>query len=68
MSLRVFHLFFIAVSIVCAFGFAVWCVKENLDRGGEGLILMAVLSFIAGIGLIVYGLKVRKKLNNVREI
>jgi hypothetical protein len=67
MSLKAFHLFFIAVSIVCAFGFTAWCVKEFMVQPDSNQIVMAVLSFIAGIGLIVYGVKVRRKLKSLRE-
>jgi hypothetical protein len=67
MSLKAFHLFFIAISIVCVFGFAAWCVKEYMVQPDSNQIIMAALSFVTGVGLIVYGVKVRKKLRNLRE-
>ena len=65
MSLRGFHLFFISVSIVCAFGFAAWCLKQYSSQLATSDMVSAVISSVAGVGLIVYGVKVRKKLKNV---
>jgi membrane protein YdbS with pleckstrin-like domain len=65
MSLRIFHLFFIFVSIVCAFGYGAWCVKESLRTADSSQMVIAVIAFLAGVGLIVYGVKVRRKLMNV---
>jgi len=57
-SLKTFHLFFIALSIVLAFGFAVYEVR--LVENGSSNVL-AGLSFLVSVGLITYGIKVFKK-------
>ncbi len=68
MSLKAFHLFFVAASIVCAFVFAAWCAEEYQVRADPGKILLGGLSFVAGVGLFVYGIKVRKKLRSLKGL
>ncbi|MEW6512085.1 MAG: hypothetical protein AB1428_14135 [Bacteroidota bacterium] len=61
MSLRAFHLLFIVVSIILAFGFAAWSVDAYLTRR-EGLSLVyAAGSAAVGVALVMYFLKVRAK-------
>lgn len=55
MSLRGFHLFFIAVSILLSAWVGAWAVEQR------NWVLAAVF-FIAGAVLVVYGLRVRRKL------
>ena len=65
MSLKAFHIFFIAVSILLSFGFAGWLFQRF---AAEGNILSAVggaLSVLAGIGLSLYGVRILKKLKHV---
>ncbi len=64
MSLKAFHIFFIAVAALTLFGFGVWCVLV----GGTGYLVMGVVSFIAGIGLVIYGVKFLQKLKDVRYL
>jgi hypothetical protein len=65
MSLKAFHVVFIAVSILLAFGFAVWEFmafsesQQTLDLG------FGIGSAVAGVGLIVYGRYVLKKLKHI---
>ena len=57
MSLKAFHIFFIIISTTVAFGFGVWIfMKENGYHPGFG-----ILSLLAGVSLIIYGIKVFKK-------
>jgi uncharacterized membrane protein len=55
MSLRGFHLFFIAASVVLSVWVGAWAVQRQ-DW------LMAVIFFVMGAALVVYGLRVRRKL------
>ena len=55
MSLRGFHLFFIAVSILLSAWVGAWAV----ERSAWGL---AAVFFVAGTALVIYGLRVRRKL------
>ncbi|MBS4028708.1 MAG: hypothetical protein KGZ58_08720 [Ignavibacteriales bacterium] len=61
MSLKTFHIFFISLSVLTAIGFGVWLLNENAP-------VFAVLSFLSGIGLIVYGISFLRKLKHVSFI
>lgn len=66
MSLKQFHLFFIAVSILTCFGFGVWGVDRYLStQNGSGILTLAIASLILGIVLIVYDVKVFQKFKNL---
>ena len=54
MSLRAFHLFFIAVSIVLAAFVAAWAAGEYRDGQGTAYVFAVVLSLAIGAGLAVY--------------
>lgn len=62
LSLRSFHLFFIAVSILLAAWIAAWGVQGWLATRSLGDLALGALAFVAGFGLVVYGLKARRKL------
>jgi hypothetical protein len=65
MSLKAFHVVFIAISILLAFGFAAWCFRQ-FSIGGAWLDLaFGVVSLASGIGLIIYGRYVLKKLKHI---
>jgi hypothetical protein len=65
MSLKAFHLVFITAATVLAFGFGVWLSKNFFFIGGAGNLISALLSFGAGIGLIVYECYFLKKTKDV---
>jgi hypothetical protein len=65
MSLKAFHLVFITVATLLAFGFGVWLAKNFFSTGGTGNLISALLSFGAGIGLIVYECYFLKKTKDV---
>jgi hypothetical protein len=55
MSLKAFHLVFIITSIVLAFGFGGWLLKNYFSPEGKALELVGgIVSIAAGIGLIAY--------------
>jgi hypothetical protein len=62
MSLRAFHVFFIVVSVGLSLWVGAWGVQEYLGGGGSGRLALAVLFFVLGGVLAVYGLRVRRKL------
>jgi hypothetical protein len=65
MSLKAFHIVFIAASLVLALGFAVWSLAGYVrDRQARDLIC-GLLSLAAGVGLAIYGKYVLKKLKNI---
>jgi hypothetical protein len=65
MSLKAFHIVFIVISALCAFGFSYWSMMTFTSEGDMALVVAAVLSFACGIGLILYGLRFLKKLKHV---
>ncbi len=65
MSLKAFHIFFVAVSVLLAVGFAVWCFVNFADHRQPLDILWGALSLGAGVGLIYYGKYVLKKLKDI---
>jgi predicted membrane protein len=62
MSLKNFHLLFIAVSTLLAFVFGVWAVRSyaTTDDGLE--LAMGIMSFLIAVMLIIYGVKFRQKI------
>ena len=65
MSLKAFHVVFIAVSILLAFGFAAWELKLYSEERRLADLGFGAGSAVAGITLIVYGRYVLKKLKHI---
>lgn len=65
MSLKAFHILFILCSIALCFFFAWWC--QGMFAQGLGSIYRttALGSLISGVGLVVYGITVVRKLKGV---
>ena len=55
MSLKAFHIVFIALSLALALGFGAWCLKTNRTEADKGYLALGVTSFAVGGLLIVYG-------------
>lgn len=55
MSLKFFHVLFIAVSTVMAFGVGGWAIQRAQMSGQSSWFVLAGLAFIGVVGLIVYG-------------
>ena len=65
MSLRSFHLFFIAASVLLAAWVGVWGIQSwQANRSGSDL-AVGLLFVALGAVLLVYGLRVRKKLRAI---
>ena len=61
MSLRFFHVFFIAASVLMALGVGVWAISAwQVDNAAQWLALGAV-AFASAVGLTVYGSRFLKK-------
>ena len=68
MSLKVFHLVFIVLSIVLAFGFAAWSLV-SYSGGRRSLdLVFAGVGLGAGVALIFYFKYVLKKLKDMSNI
>jgi steroid 5-alpha reductase family enzyme len=62
LSLRSFHLFFIAVSVLLAVWVGAWGVQSYLTTKSAGDLALGVLFVVLGFVLLLYGRNVRKKL------
>ncbi len=65
MSLKAFHIVFVTASTLLAFGFGAWELNNYFVTGQTQSIVMGVGSLVAGIGLIVYGKAVLKKMKHI---
>jgi hypothetical protein len=65
MSLKYFHLFFIAVSIVMGAGVGIWAVDAYQANGQTQWLVLAGIGFGSAIGLIAYG---NRFLHKVRKL
>lgn len=61
MSLKAFHLFFVAASILLCALTAVWGVDRYRAGGTAGDLTLAAVCAVLGCALIFYGLKVYRK-------
>jgi hypothetical protein len=62
LSLRSFHLFFIAVSVLLAVWVGVWGVQSYLATGSRSDLALGALFFVLAFALFYYGRRARKKL------
>jgi len=65
MSLKAFHVFFVALSVLCALGFGAWSIADYLRTGSSGVLTLGVLGFAAAAALVWYGFWFLRKLKNV---
>lgn len=65
MSLKAFHIFFIAISILLSFGFGLWLLLMDTADRNFVMLAMAMGSFAAGAGLILYAIRFLRKLRHV---
>ena len=61
MSLRMFHMVFIGVSVVLAVFVAAWAVQQYQAAQAIGYAMTAALALAAGGGLIAYGAAFQRK-------
>jgi ABC-type amino acid transport system permease subunit len=65
MSLKSFHLLFIVIATILCFGLATWAIDAHTSRGEQGAILLAVVSLVAGVSLVIYGVRIRVKFKSM---
>jgi len=65
MSLKAFHLIFIAASILLAFGLGAWGFDAYFSRGEMESLVLGGVAILLGAGLVLYGRKVRVKLKQL---
>ncbi|HZF10547.1 MAG TPA: hypothetical protein VFE33_17315 [Thermoanaerobaculia bacterium] len=61
LSLRSFHLFFIAVSILLSVWVGVWGIASYRSGGGVTGLVLAALFLLVGFVLLVYWVRMRRK-------
>lgn len=62
MSLKAFHVFFVAVAILLALSFGVWGVRDFQANGDRTSLLLGIASFASSLILAIYGHWFLKKL------
>lgn len=65
MSLRVFHVVFIAVSVILSLFVAVWSVREYQATGSVGALILGFVFLIAGGAMVEYG---RRWFHKLKEL
>jgi predicted Co/Zn/Cd cation transporter (cation efflux family) len=65
MSLRHFHLFFIALSVVLAAFMAAWAVGQYRVAHEMVYVVASVMAIGSGVALAVYGAKFQRKTRNL---
>jgi len=65
MSLRAFHLLFIALSVVLAVFVAAWAAGQYQIEPNPGYVVSAFASLLAGGGMAVYGTRFQRKTRNL---
>ena len=67
MSLKAFHILFIIVACLLAFGFGAWCLQLQRVEGDARYVTLGWASFALGAALIVYGAWFLRKLRRWEE-
>ena len=65
MSLKAFHVVFVAASILLALMFGIWSLVGYFQAGLVRDLIFGVGSLLVGIGLVFYGRYVLKKLKHI---
>ncbi len=68
MSLKAFHIVFIALAALLSLGFAAWEIDRYLATGDLLELVGALLAVLAGIALVIYGVRFLRKLRKVSFI
>jgi hypothetical protein len=65
MSLKTFHLVFIALSVVLAAFVAAWAGQQYRALNASGYVVTAVAALAGGAGLAVYGAAFQRKMRRL---
>jgi len=65
MSLRIFHVIFITVSIALSIFVAVWGVREYVATRSSGALALAVVFVVGGAALVLYAGRAFRKLKDL---
>ena len=67
MSLRIFHVLFISASILLAAVAGGWGVQQFLETGSGVGLATGIAFFVAGVGMVVYGVRYFHKLKELER-
>jgi len=65
MSLKGFHILFVTLSTVLAFGFGLWSLNAYMVNTELMMLALGMFSIAGGGFLIWYGIRIRRKLNQL---
>lgn len=65
MSLRVFHIFFIAICIALSAWVGVWGIRTYMAERSAGALALSIVFLVGGLVLVLYG---RKAFDKLKEI
>ena len=65
MSLKAFHVFFIALSILLSIGVGSWGISNYLASGAWGSLALGIVFCLTAPGLLVYGRRFLKKMKEI---
>jgi len=65
MSLRIFHIVFVVVTIVLSLYVALWGIREFSQERSVTALTVAILFLLMAVGLMVYGRKTFRKLKDL---
>jgi MFS-type transporter involved in bile tolerance (Atg22 family) len=65
MSLKAFHIVFVAMSILLCFFCGAWLLYEFASERDAAILVAAILAFAGGGGLICYSRSVLRKLKHI---
>lgn len=65
MSIKGFHLIFIAIAALFCAGFGVWALFLDDRSSGVGTKVFGVLTFVVAMGLVRYGFYFRRKSKDI---
>jgi len=62
MSLKSFHIVFVTFAVLFSAGFGYWALQFFQSTGDTLMLTLSLFSFVATVGLLVYGVWFLKKL------
>jgi thiol:disulfide interchange protein len=65
MSLKAFHLLFIALSVVLTAFFGAWAIGQYQSAHEVGYAVTGIVSLASGVGLALYGAAFQRKTRNL---
>ena len=65
MSLKSFHIVFISISTLCAFGFGSWLLFANAVDQSWINVAGGIISFLVGFALVAYAVRFLKKFRHL---